>query len=459
MSTVPTVYTEEKIGRKSNFIKIIIDSNGEVVSERKVTMPLFQKENLGFTYFILYNDKMEPNRNFFEYINYVLQDNPLTTRRASAFALRLLYCFLSLSNYDIYHLGEKEINELIRFLRGINSNPDVYATQTIRSASTVNGYLSCYRSFFANRHIQCNALFRSHEVSVSDIDSLGFDTKTLRKRYNNNVKRVNVDQKVVPRYISPEIFKKLYVLAMQKNDYVTAVLMHLMYGYGLRPGEALGLTLEDIQEIEREQGLIPVLILRNRMTDAIYQFAKGLPHVRIQEQYSNLEFKKAKWRVQITYDMYEQIVEYIQEVHTDMMERYPTSYSAGVADRIDTYNPELEQNHYVFLNRYGRPLSLQTLNNHLKEYFKELDIPLGSEVRENNLAHRFRHGFAMFQARFRDHPVNALELQKMMRHSRLKSTTIYYNPTPEDELQTRTEAQNELYKMMPELKKGTTYLD
>lgn len=29
----------------------------------------------------------------------------------------------------------------------------------------------------------------------------------------------------------------------------------------------------------------------------------------------------------------------------------------------------------------------------------------------------------------------------MMRHSRLKSTTIYYNPTPEDELQTRTEAQ------------------
>lgn len=64
MNTVPTVYTEEKIGRKSNFIKIIIDSNGEVVSERKVTMPLFQKENLGFTYFILYNDKMEPNRNF-----------------------------------------------------------------------------------------------------------------------------------------------------------------------------------------------------------------------------------------------------------------------------------------------------------------------------------------------------------------------------------------------------------
>lgn len=235
--------------------------------------------------------------------------------------------------------------------------------------------------------------------------------------------------------------------------------MHLMYGYGLRPGEALGLTLEDIQEIEREQGLIPVLILRNRMTDAIYQFAKGLPHVRIQEQYSNLEFKKAKWRVQITYDMYEQIVEYIQEVHTDMMKRYPTSYSAGVADRIDTYNPELEQNHYVFLNRYGRPLSLQTLNNHLKEYFKKLDIPLDSEVRENNLAHRFRHGFAMFQARFRDHPVNALELQKMMRHSRLKSTMIYYNPTPEDELQTRTEAQDELYAMIPELKKGTTYLD
>lgn len=456
---MPIVYTEEKTGRRSVFAKIIVDGYGEETFVRKVTMPLVIQEKDGFTFMILYDDRMVPVRPFFEYVNFSLQDSPLTTRRSAAFALRLLYCFLSLSNYDIYKLGEKEINELVYFLRGINSNPEIYASQTLRSAGTVNGYLSCYRMFFADRHIGCNALFRAHYVSTADIDSGGFEVKAKRKRYDNNVKRVTVNQNTVPRYISPEQFKALYSIALKNKDIVTAVLMHLMYGYGLRPGEALGLTIEDLQEVEREKGMIPIVILRNRMTDEIYQYAKGLPHVLDREQYRSNDFRKAKWKVQITYDMYEQLVNYVQEYHPAMMEKYPRGYQAGYADKIDDYNPEMETNHYVFLNRYGRPLSLQTLNNHLKTYFEELHIPTDVDVRENNLAHRFRHGFAMFQARFRENPVTALELRKMMRHARLSSTMIYYNPTPEDELEMRTEAQKELYEMIPELKKGTTYLE
>lgn len=455
---MPIIYTEEKQGHKSVFSKIIIDQSGEETLEQKVSMPMFIRERAGFTWFILYDDKMNPNKDFFEYMNFTLQETSPNTRRATAFALRLLYCFLALTGYGIRELGEERISELVRFLRGINSNPVEYASVTQRSANTVNGYLSVYRVFFAKRHISCDALFDAKLVNMTDVNADGFTSNIQRKRYTSNVKVPDTTQRYVPKYISPVDFKILYTLAIRKEDKVTAVLMHLMYGYGLRPGEALGITIEDVQEVEWDHELIPVIILRNRLSDEPYQFAKGLPHVMTGTQYGTKDYKRAKWVVQITYDMFDAIMDYLETVHTEVMKNRPDNYAMGIADRVDTYNEELEENHYVFLNRYGKPLSLQTLNNHLRAFFKEAGIPVDADTRENNLAHRFRHGFAMFQAHFRDDPVDQLELQKMMRHKRLTSTSIYYNPTPQDEYEIRTAAQNDLYTLIPELRKGATYL-
>ena len=58
----------------------------------------------------------------------------------------------------------------------------------------------------------------------------------------------------------------------------------------------------------------------------------------------------------------------------------------------------------------------------------------------------------MFHARFSEHPVDVLTLQKLLRHKSISSTMIYYNPTIEDEFNIKTEFQNELYSMIPELK-------
>ena len=91
-------------------------------------------------------------------------------------------------------------------------------------------------------------------------------------------------------------------------------------------------------------------------------------------------------------------------------------------------------------------------NNIDPEYFTEAGIPIDSDIRENNLSHRFRHGFAMFHARYSERSVDALVLQKMMRHKSISSTMVYYNPTPEDELKIKTEFQEELYNMIPELR-------
>ena len=148
--------------------------------------------------------------------------------------------------------------------------------------------------------------------------------------------------------------------------------------------------------------------------------------------------------------MYEIILNYIDTVHAKMMKAYADNYSQTLADTVSRHSNE-DENHYVFLNRYGRVLTDQTWGNILKQYFKEADIPIDRNTKEGNLSHRFRHGFAMFHAHFSEHPWTALKLQHVMRHRSIRSTLIYYNLTEEDERREKEAMQKELYETVPEL--------
>lgn len=447
------VYSEEKIGHQSIFIKTILNNDGVKVRRRVVNIPLYQVKKDNFTYFILYDDDMNVISDVYEYLNFTLKENPITSRSKAAFSLRLLYCFLSLYKYDVKKIDSKILNELLFFLRGININPIEYGIKTQRSSNTINGYLSIYRNYFINSKIKCKPLFKSHTVTSTSNIGNDFTSVVERLRYDNNLKTSKVNIKFVPKYISPEDFKKLYKIAITNNDKTAKIIMHLMYGYGLRLGEVLGLTIEDVQEVYAHNKLIPVLFLRNRMSDRKFQFAKNLPHVIDKKQYASNDYKIAKTQIIITYDFYEELLEYIEEIHTKAMKKYEDNYNYGVADIVSTKDIP-ETNHYIFLNRYGKVLSDQTWNNSLKKYFNTANIPLDLDVRENNLSHRFRHGFAMFHARFSNHIVDILSLQKLMRHKNISSTMIYFNPTPDDEFKTKTEFQTELYTLIPELKEG-----
>ena len=445
-------YSEEKYGHQSIFIKTVLNDDKEIIGQRIVTMPLYTVEKNGFTYFVLYDDEMNLIKPFYQYLNFTLRESPLTTRSKTAFSIRLLYCFLALHKYDIRQINPIRLRELTFFLRGINTNPEEYSMKTQRSNSTVNGYLSTYRTYFVDAKIKCDALFKSHTVNSSS--TIGeFTSNVERKVYDNNLRTSNPNADSVPKYISPEEFKKLYQLALDKKDTTAALIMHLMYGYGFRLGEVLGLTIEDITERREHGKYIPVIYLRNRMSDKKFQFAKNLPHVIDKRQYRTADYSHANTRVTITYDLYEKLIDYVENIHPIAIEKYPNNYDAGYADVASIYDRP-ETNHYVFLNRYGKVLSDQTWNNCLKKYFIEAGIPLDREFRENNLSHRFRHGFAMFHAHFSKHPVKVLDLQKLMRHKAVSSTMVYYNPTIEDELKITEEFQEEFYSMMPELKEG-----
>lgn len=447
-------YEEHKYRTLSIFRKIITDaSTGEIILIKNVTCPLKKVEENGFTYFILYNDSMQPIRDAFEYLNYDLRNTPFTSRSKAAFSLSLLYCFLSLSACDIKHIDYSVFNQLQMFLQGLGVN-DSGSLKTTRSANTINSYFATYRNYFRKRRIHCEPLFATkkirHEFCLPEMD-IPQSQDQISYSSNLKAKRPNVD--TTPKYIGPNDFRKLYKLALRNNDKEAQVLMHLMYGYGLRLGECLGLTTEDIQEIRIDGEYVPVIFIRNRLSDKRFQFAKGLQHPISKEQYHSKDYTASRHRIIITYDFYEFLIDYINEAHGAAMEKYPANYEAGAAD-IVSYRDKPDFNHYVFLNRYGKILSDQTWNNKLRRYFVEAGIPIDAEFRENNLSHRFRHGFAMFHARFSEHPVNVLELQKMMRHKSISSTMVYYNPTPEDELEIKTAFQTELYDMIPELKEG-----
>ena len=445
------IFTEEKHGQQSIFYKRILDSGGTEVSSRKVSVPLFQEDQEGITYFVLYDDQMNVIREFYEYLNYSLASSPLTTRRKAAFALRLLYCFLSLSRYDVHHLSEQALDELVFFLRGIQNNPGDYYKRTQRSADTVNGYLSVYRSYFKDRDIKCDPIFRSHTVSISETVEGSFTSTTEHIRYDSSLRASTDNSCKVPPYVSPDEFRRIYTIVRGKEDPAGRLLLHLMYGYGLRLGECLGLTTEDIQEIHKDGKLVPILILRNRLSDTKFQYAKNLMHVQSAAQYMSHDYRISCSEIVITYELYEELISYIESAHADAMEKYPKNYTAGAAD-IVSLKDRPEHNHYVFLGKYGRILSDQAWNTRLKSYFSEAGIQVDHHVKEKNLSHRFRHGFAMFHARFSEHPVDALVLSRMMRHRSILSTMAYYNPTPEDELKTKTEFQEELYSLIPELK-------
>lgn len=446
-------YSENKKGKKSIFEKIVTDGEDKVISRRKVEIPLLIAEREGKTWFMLYDDQMNILKEPSLYLNYDAEGNSLNTRKAEANALRQLYAFLSLSNYSVNNIGEIELNELIKFLQGINSNPEDYKTITMRSNSTVNQFLATYRCFFNAYGIKSKALFDNKIVNQEIHTFDGSITTESRIIYTNNLKESVYNKYTVPKYISPDEFEMLYKKAYEKNDKLAMCMMRLMYCYGLRLGEVLGLTTEDIRESHKDNVLVPIITLRNRMSDRPDQFCKNLGHVYNTAMYKSKEYTKAKSEIVIDYGMFEMLCDYINDEHENAIEKYPHNYKKGIAD-IVSYRDAPETNHYIFLSSRGTSLSSAGWNYHLRKYFNECNIKIDHDFKENNLSHRFRHGFAMLHSHYRKNPVNALELCKMMRHKNVNTTLIYFNPTETEEFIIKEDFTTELLDMIPSLKEG-----
>ena len=402
------------------------------------------------TYFLLYDKYMNPSYNVFEYINFYLKGQAYNSKSKALHAMKFLFCFQDIICKELKDFTTTDLLAFKDFLRGYNraGNLITYKDLTGRSAETVNGYLCIYRSFLeylgeSNKYLNQRIHKKNHIWNESENDIY------VRERYKIN--EIAGNNQEVPMYISVIEFIKIIQLIRKEYSIRDECIVRLMYETGMRIGEVLGLTNEDIA-IEKIDGEYRAIIyIRNRTSDnKKSQHAKTCMKIYDKKQYVSKEYhtpSRGYQMVFISEELYSLIGAYVEKEHEHQRMLHEDNYfKSTIADCVlDTS----DENFYIFLNSLGRPLSNMSWNNIIREIFVKLNIPLDVCVREHNINHRFRHGFAMFQVDYLH--IKSVQLAVLMRHTTISSVMKYYRPTTSDKIRVKMQFANSLYEMFPEL--------
>lgn len=463
MNLLMIALEEYKLANQSRYKVHMIDDNGNECHCRDIVFPLIEVEGESDErYFMLYNDQWEPISEVFRYINIELKGRPLSSRRKIAHSLRLLYVYLSFVNKPLTDITRNVRDGLKRFLKGILPGTHEYHLITQRTNATVNAYLSYYRQYLDFMDISCKSLSRVRSVTVNTYAQGDFTMSQEVMRYESNYSVNPHKEDFLPAFISPKEFAKLWEIARRHDDSTALFMMYLMYCHGLRRGECLGITVEDLKTIYCDGKDIPVIVLRNRASDRDDQKAKNRLAAETTLIYNDADYisqyKKDPYsRICLVEndEFYQQLLEYVELSSENAILNHYENYRDAVADIVEKdfgTRTGLDENHYIFLNRKGKRLSGQTWDYTLKKYFKEVGIPIVQGHREGNLSHRFRHGFAMLHAHFMQPVLPPQDLQKLLRHRSIRSTMKYYNLTPEEEVKMKEDLQKSIYESMDYLK-------
>ncbi len=392
---------------------------------------------------------MNPIEDSYIFLNSFLIDKSINTRYIYMNALKALYCFEEIMGMKLVDFSPTEIQALKDFLRGIcrPSSSLLFRNLSERSAETVNQFLGVYRLYLEFKNTENKYLLakKNSKTRVRINEDFGY---AAFGKYKANVNTKVKDE--VPRYISLEEYVSIIRLIRRKYTIREECMVRLMYETGMRIGEVLGLTNEDVVCQKIGQKYCNCVYIRNRMTDKRYQFAKTVMKITSTKDYETQAYKQLDVGYQmvfITDELYEMIGDYIDHAHEAARKRYINRYKkTTIADSVCGHS----DNFYIFTNSYGGNLSNVSWNKLLRNIFEEVNIQVDEKIRDNNLSHRFRHGFAMFQIQYRN--VKALELAEMMRHKSVSSVMKYYRPTISDKIKLKEEYTEDLYNLVPELK-------
>lgn len=443
-----------KRGQTNVYTRTDTDNKGRVIYTKECDIQLLSAKEGNRVIYTLCDSEYNSSLEAHKYLNMHLMESGVSqnTRRHAANAIRKFLSFLDLMDYSMHNLGTDEVQQLVIFLQG---------TGELRmSNSTVNSYLAVIREFLAYNEIECKPLTRKHSISKVTGVMSDFNIEVNSFQYDINLPSDSHRRDRVPRYVTFEQYTKLTELANKAGDTAGVMLIHLMFRYGMRLGECLGLTEEDVVYTRISGVEVPTLILRNRVSDESYQCAKCKISPTSKEEYSSAPYIEqwreddySKYYLTEATNFFPTFLKFV-EGNRRFAETQPKNYATAKADIVypkDFRQKGLKENHYIFLNRLGKRLSGQVWGKTLKEYFKAAGISVDENKRSVNLSHRFRHGFAMVHARFMDPPVPPKDLQRMMHHRSPESTAVYYNPTLEDQVKMKTEIQNSFYDNNPVL--------
>lgn len=443
------IIISERKKRNEIHYRETIKENDKTIAERDIYYHGTKVTKNNRIFYLLYDKDMNPVEEVFTYLNDFLSREADNTKEQRLHALKFLFSFQDIIGKRLEEFSPTDITSLIQFLRGQNREGDNVAFKrlTYRSAYTVNGYLSVYRSFLiflgeentylSERVRKDTGLHRYHNMNY----------KKPRYLANESIHAENE----VPMYISLEEYWKIIQLIRKEYTIREECIVRLMYEGGMRIGEVLGLTNEDITVEKIKDKYQAMVYIRNRLTDnPKWQHAKTCMKVNSKEDYTKPEYQEYMRAYQLVYisqDLYETIGDYVDTEHRKQRQKHKDNYFNHTI--TDSVEDEKKKNYYLFINGVGTPLSGKSWNKMLKEIYKRVGVPLDKDVRKHNLSHRFRHGFAMFQIQYLG--INELQLSILMRHRSVQSVYKYFRPTISDQIKIKTTFADELYKMFPAL--------
>lgn len=409
------------------------------------------------TYYLLYDTNLKVISPVFKYINYHLENQSINTKEMALVALKQLYAYCELFDLVLENISSIQVQSLLNFLYGINSKGEFnLQLSTKRSPETVNNYITTYRSYFEFLDVKENAF---NSKTIGRYSKASVAKGLLGHLHKNDTSRYKITQKIssrkkVPKYIGIDEYKKIIECVRERFTLREEIIIRLMFETGLRIGEVLGLTLEDVRTTAEEMESLDIedvgkISIVNRVSDKSYQMAKNrfIPKDKSSYELSvyqeeNMQYVYPKIMIIVLLD------KYIEEVHGNLSDTTRLNYLAAIADKVDEKSFK-EENYYIFLNKNGKPLSKSGWNKILRDIFNIVGLDIDNDRRRNNLSHRFRHGYAMYLVQHRNY--TPLQLKDALRHRSMSTVMTYYNPTEEDIYEINKEAADTLYKIYPNL--------
>lgn len=402
------------------------------------------------TFFLLFDRHYALNKKVFNYINIYMDSigKSYQTKEKTNTALKHLYSFLDIFNIKLEEITNDEVAKLLAFMSGTSlQGSDVVITFIKpRNASTINDYLSIIRGYVKYLGLNKSPLLASAGKRL--ITNLIGET-TKKEAYQIKVKEYH--RQTVPKHIKLDEFKIMQKYLHDKGDKKLEIIIRLMYESGLRRGEVLSLTYEDLR-IENKNGMtLYKVILRNRYGNPPDRSPKFLMKIKDKKDYKSSSYQQKGYgwnEMLITKSLYEMILDYIEETHSKAQNECSSYWKNSIADKVDDGFNE-ENNFFIFLNNNGCPLSGKVLGNEIKELFINCGIKLNPDGgTRDGLCHRFRHGFAMYQVNYNNTPMALLK--ELMRHSSINSTAIYYTPETSDIIKIKDNLSKSVYDFIPE---------
>ena len=449
---------EQKMGNET-YYKCLDIQDSTILSEKNVfcKTAIIKKGNM--EYFMFYDSEMRPISDAFAYVNQTLAEKSYNTRIKAGEALKVLLCFEEMIDKKLQAFTSSDVDAFKYFLHGYSPSGQTMALElkTIRSNDTVNGYLSIYRGYLEFLGVTEHSLFiTTGRVRFFD-DVFDHNNEAASAHYKKNDRS---PKKVieVPRYISVEEFSTILQHVRQNYTVREEIIIRLMFQCGLRIGEVLGLTADDLVNEKQPNGTYSAIAyLRNRVSDNKDQRAKTCMKVFSTKQYQTDDYQTSGYGYQtvvVPGDLYDLINEYIEDMHSaarDGERSQVRYYNKTIADRVRPSSEYEDDNYYIFINSVGTRLSAVSWNTILREIFEAVGISVDKDKRKNNLNHRFRHGYAMFNVKYLG--VKEIELARLLRHSSITSVLCYYQPTISDQIKLKTDFAESLYDIVPSLRR------